>query len=586
MPLSGNRDTHAPLTAPCTVLFLCASAAAVPLEQVQANQLFGIDERPSNTTCVAAPRPVVQTSVALQRVFPNLSFITLPDVDDQDYRNGPIDFAQAPGDSGHWFVAEHGGRILRFENDDLVSELDIVLDITDRFLDEDYSQQWGIQSIAFHPEFQQNGELFIVYNSDDGPGTNLVSYVSRFVSVDGGLSFDAAGEQIVLSFVQDAPWHQFGDVAFGPDGYLYVSTGDGGTNGTSQDVNDLRGKMLRLDVDGGTPYAIPPTNPFAAGGGAPEVYAWGLRNPWRFSLDLETGDLWLGDVGASSREEVNLIERAGNYGWKEVEGTICFRSGCDLNLYDAPVIDYDHSLGTSVTGGYVYRGSSIPGLFGTYLFGDAGSGRNIWAIKYDQLGEPFMEIQVPGSIRISGFAQDLANELYAFDVRKDELFKLVPSGQQNGAGSAFPGLLSETGCFNPENPAEPSPSLIPYDIAAPLWSDGAEKNRWMAIPDGEVVTVNADGDFDFPIGTVLVKEFRLLGDPVETRLMMLHDDGLWTGYSYEWNEDLSDAVLLSAAKQKDIAPGVTWRSTTVAEICGRSRDDSRASTTAGKAMVG
>jgi uncharacterized repeat protein (TIGR03806 family) len=536
------------MTAGCAVALWSVPAAAA---------LYGMDERPSNPDCVAGPRPQLGTDVALQRVFPDLELTTLPEVPDEFYRNGPIELAQLPGDSSHWYSAEHAGRILRFVNENDVDATSIFLDLTSRFDPIDYFPQWGINSFAFHPEFDANGEIFVVYNVKPGADSPIESRLSRFVSTDGGVTSDPDTETILLSFTQTPGQenHIFGHVAFGADGYLYLGSGDGLSAELAQDPFDFRGKILRIDVDHGSPYAIPPTNPYAGGGGAPEVYALGLRNPWRFSFDAVTGQLWLGDVGANDWEEINLIENGSNYGWNIMEGAECRQPPCDTTGLVTPVLAYSHEVGNSVTGGLVYRGSSIPGLQGFYLFGDAGVGRLVWVLRYDLDGTPYQEVLVDSGDRISAFAQDNDGEIYVFDVRDRKIFKLVPATASRVGPAA---LLSQTGCVMPDAPTEPAPGLIPYDVIAPLWSDGAEKKRWMALPDGKRIAIEPDGDFDFPIGTVLVKSFYHDGVPIETRLFMRHTDGGWAGYSYEWADDLSDAILLAEGKTEVIGGDFSW----------------------------
>jgi uncharacterized repeat protein (TIGR03806 family) len=512
---------------------------------------YGLDERPSNPNCLAGDRPQVSTDVVLRRVFPNLQLWTLPQQAPVPQAiNGPIELKQLPGDSSHWYSAERAGRLLRFVNDDAANSTTIVLDISERFIPTDFFGEWGITSFAFHPDFAANGEVYVVYNMKPSPDAHVVSRLSRFRSLDGGLSFDSASEEILLDFTQDAgaTYHPFSHVAFGPDGFLYLGSGDGEAHAQAQDVYDLRGKMLRIDVNSGTPYAIPPTNPFAAGGGAPEVYAWGLRNPWRFSLDMVSGDLWLGDVGASAWEEVNLIEKGANYGWNVLEGNECLNAPtCDTSGLTPPVLAYSHEVGNAVTGGYVYRGTAIPDLQGSYVFADSANGLTIWVLKYAPDGSPVQEVLVDAGKFFSGFAQDNAGELYVFDVRARQVFILE---QANAHTNGPANLLSQTGCVNPAAPTQPAAGLIPYDVITPLWSDGADKQRWMAIPDGTRIGVRPDGDFAFPIGTVLMKFFYHNGAPIETRLFMRHTDGNWAGYSYEWLDDHSDAVLLPAGKSE------------------------------------
>jgi uncharacterized repeat protein (TIGR03806 family) len=362
--------------------------------------------------------------------------------------------------------------------------------------------------------------------------------------------------------------HNGGQIAFGPnDGYLYIGFGDGGSGGdplsTGQDTSDLLGSFLRIDVDAAVPYAIPSDNPFPNGpmcsadhnvdsGNCAEIFAWGVRNPWRWSFDTATGTLWAGDVGQSEREEIDQVTRGGNYGWDCEEGTLAFGSpaqscGIATGLIP-PVHEYGRTLGSSVTGGYVYRGIALPALAGRYVFADYGSGR-IWRLVDNGSGGFTAQELLDTAFAIASFGQDNDDELYVVDIGGGTLHKIVDGGGAAPApGAPVPTLLSDTGCVTPQDASAAASGLIPYDVAAPFWSDGAAKERWLAIPDGTTIGVGADGDFVLPNGTVLMKHFRLNGELVETRLFMRHPDGEWAGYSYEWNAQRTDATLVQGGK--------------------------------------
>jgi len=298
--------------------------------------------------------------------------------------------------------------------------------------------------------------------------------------------------------------HNGGNIAFGPDGNLYIGIGDGGggndqfgTIGNGQRLTILLGKMLRIDVTtpatASVPYAIPPTNPFAPNArcnvdgtgtaNCPEIYAYGLRNPWRWSFDRHTGELWLNDVGQGALEEVDRIVLGGNYGWRCYEGTNGPNNGCsEIPDRIAPVAQYGRTLGSSTTGGFVYRGSAIPALAGRYVFGDFSSG-NLWHIARDTV--PTLNLTTSNMlatpVQIASFAEDTAGELYLVHLF-GTLHKIVPSA--GGGGRPIPTELSATGCVNPANPVEPAAGLIPYAPNAPFFSDDAVKTRWLALPDG------------------------------------------------------------------------------------------------------
>ena len=283
----------------------------------------------------------------------------------------------------------------------------------------------------------------------------------------------------------------------------------------------------------------------------------GLRNAWRWSFDSATGDLWLGDVGQSAYEEVDIIELGGNYGWRCREGAHdhITTGNCPGGFTD-PVIEYGRTVGQSITGGFVYRGSAIPELVGRYVFADYITGRIFASVADGQGGYTYEEL-LDTPYFISSFAEDENGELLflEYDFANGRIHRIV-----QGSGSStdtIPTLLSDTGCVDAVDPTQPSAGLIPYDINVPFWSDGAEKERFYAIPDGTTIDVDADGDWLFPIGTVLVKNFRLNDELFETRLFMRHTDGQWGGYTYEWNQQGTDATRVIGGKTKDVQ-GQPW----------------------------
>lgn len=506
---------------------------------------WGIETRPVNETCLAAARPPTGATVRFTRVWSALDFSV------------PVAMVPAPGADGAWYVVEQGGRVLRVPGDPDATEMVEVLDLSDRV------SRWsgnedGLLGLAVHPDFDHNGEIVVNYTAGSGDGSRSV--VSRFTSRDGGLSFDPDGEDPILEVSQPYVNHNGGHVLFGPDGHLYVGFGDGGSAGdpddNGQNPHALLGKMLRLDVDGGTPYAIPADNPYADGvDGAPEVYALGLRNPWRYSFDRESGALWVGDVGQDTWEEVDVVERGGNYGWNVKEGAHCYPRGEDCpGPYLDPVAEYSHAEGDSITGGVVYRGSAIPELVGTYLYADAYQGK-VWGLFFDEAGAPAPALLGTLTGFPVHFGEGPDGEVHLVDFLDGNVYRLDPAGEP--AEDTFPRLLSETGCVDPDDPTRPAPGLIPYTVNSPLWSDGAEKARWFAVPDGTTIDLAADGTFELPVGSVVVKQFVLGDQRVETRLLMRHDDGEWAGYSYAWNETGTDAELLAADRTVEV-DGQSW----------------------------
>lgn len=511
---------------------------------------FGLDSRPANLTCLAPDRPPTTLDVTAQRVFEDLPLDGTK----------PISMQQPPGDPSRWFLASRLGGIYSFANVDTVNTLQNVVDLTDRmqFTSPGDSQQDGIVGIALHPQFPASPYLFVGYNAKPSPADTIFSYVSRFTSTDGGQTFDEATETSVLTFEQlPGAAHHLDGLKFGPDGYLYISLGDGGNSAFSQDLTDIRGSVLRLDIDQGMPYTIPSDNPLVGTGNSEEIYAWGLRNPWRFTFDSVTGDLWLGDVGANTWEEINLVNSGDNFGWRIMEGNFCDASNpqCDMTGLELPVLAIEHPDANAIIGGYVYRGSEIPALYGTYVFGDS-TKSEVRAMFFEQ-GQTTWETIATTPFPISSFAEGLDGEVYFLRHGWARIHKLVQTPTSE-SGGAFPGLLSETGCFDPLDPTKPASGLIPFTVNTALWSDGADKLRWMALPDGTTIDITPDGDFDFPIGTVLIKNFSFDAVPVETRLFVRHDDGGWAGYSYDWNDQLTDAVLLPGGKVEQVTPEITW----------------------------
>lgn len=354
--------------------------------------------------------------LSVERAYPNLTF------------NYPIAMAQAPGDDTTWYVIERGGRVFKFDNDDATTQKVEVLDLS---LAVDETGEGGLLGIAFHPSFSGSGDVFLYY-TEAGPGsTPLISKVSRFTMGSDGI-IAPNSESVILSVDQPATNHNGGDLKFGPDGYLYITLGDGGgsgdTYGNGQDTTTLLGSILRIDIDGGSPYAIPAGNVFASSStDRREIYAWGLRNPWRFSFDDSTGDLWAGDVGQGAWEEIDLVVSGGNYGWNIKEGDHCYSppSGCDETGLVDPVIEYGRSEGHTVSGGYVYRGALLPALSGNYIYGDWYNGR-VWAFD-PSAGSPETTLLADTNHQIVSFAQDSDLELYVVDYSSSGgVYRLVP----------------------------------------------------------------------------------------------------------------------------------------------------------------
>lgn len=342
--------------------------------------------------------------------------------------NSPLGLTHS-GDPTRLYVVEQGGTV-RIVKEGVLLEKPF-LNISSRVRS---GGEMGLLGLAFHPKFSENRRFFVNYTAPSGP-TGLQTVISEFKVGADPESADPASERILLTIPQPFPNHNGGQLAFGPDGYLYIGMGDGGSGndpqGNGQNLATLLGKMLRIHVDAageGKAYAVPPDNPFVGNTeAAPEIWAYGLRNPWRFSFDATSGLLFLGDVGQSAREEIHLIQKGKNYGWNIMEGSICtpgVNPNCDKTGLELPLIDYPRSDGTTVVGGYVYRGGAIPGLNGVYLYGDFGSGK-VWGFRYDGKAVTDHRLVFETGRNLSTFGEDAQRELYLVDYT-GEILKLTP----------------------------------------------------------------------------------------------------------------------------------------------------------------
>lgn len=327
----------------------------------------------------------------------------------------PTYLTHAGDGSGRLFVVEQAGVIWILQDGKIISPA--FLDIRDRV--GCCALEQGLLGLAFHPDHGRNGHLFVHYSDLNGD-----TVVQRFATSTDRNRADPKGDGIVLTHTQPYHNHNGGQIAFGPDGYLYIGFGDGGKAGDPHDngQNPLTwlGAILRVDVAYPQGFAVPPDNPLLRNGhGAPEIWVYGLRNPWRFSFDRLTGDLYIGDVGQNNWEEIDFqpagSRGAENYGWSRMEGSHCYKKGCDYNAFVAPIIEYHHSDGgCSVTGGYVYRGESLKSLQGSYVYGDYCSGL-IWALLQTTDGEWTNTLIVESGLKISSFGEDESGEVYVVD---------------------------------------------------------------------------------------------------------------------------------------------------------------------------
>jgi len=450
----------------------------------------------------------------------------------------PLFLCAAPGDDAHVFVVEQAGRIRRVALRPDTREAPVFLDIAARVSREDNEE--GLLGLAFDPDYMSS-RAFYVYYSAASPRRSVLS---RLHVPPGSAEADPKSEEVLLEIPEPYGNHNGGMVAFGPDGFLYVGVGDGGSggdpHGNGQNRTTLLGTILRIDPRGGSPYAIPEDNPFADGalGARPEIWAFGLRNPWRFSFGPD-GRLWVGDVGQDRREEIDIVVRGGNYGWNVFEGAEVFRR---KNVFQGegaipPVHDYPHGPGVSVTGGYVYRGSELPAYRGRYFFGDYASGQ-VWTLTEAEDGTWVREVShVPS---LSSFGEDSDGELYAVSLG-GSIYRFRERSEEE---KPAPTRLSETGIFSDTKGLVPAPGVLAYDVLYPAWHDGASARRWIALPPDGRIRFDALGSWTFPPGTALVMHLERDGRRLETRVLFRDDDG-WAAYSYRWNDAQTDAIRSS-----------------------------------------
>ena len=530
-----------------------------------------------------------------QPVFPNITF------------DSPLTFNEVPN-GNKIIVGQRDGKIFWFDKNPNVAVKNSLLDLSDKV-----GVVWdgGFLGLALHPQFGTPGKnyFYVWYttedeNSNDFPNSyttqscNSEEYwgnflvLARYEANPTTLSVEASSEQTLLKLRMYGTTHRGGGLLFGDDGFLYLTTGDQTAFKKSQDiVNNLDGGVLRLDVDQdntkshppvrtmpddhgfsdeitGNGYWIPNDNPFLspAGENFEEYYSLGHRNPHRMTKDRATGELYVGEIGGGRHEEINVVKKGGNFGWPLYEGlyrsTFCVDGLYNDMAHEQPLVAFPRDEANAIIGGYVYRGNEVPELQGKYLCADYGRGEEIFTVDintgaYEQYGN-FT------STNIISFGEDKQGELYILKQGTSSLFKVT--SKNTGFGNT-PQLLSETGAFSNLTNLTPTDGLIPYDLVESFWSDGALKKRWMAIPnDGshdtsaEKVTYSDVDDWDFPVGSVLVKHFELPIDErnpsitkrLETRFSIKASDGNFYFVTYKWNDQQTDAVLLTSGLDESI----------------------------------
>jgi len=514
------------------------------------SQPYGLTERVPNTSFLLSTAGDTLAEMDVEQVFTDIVF------------SQPVFLTHANDGSNRLFVVERAGRIIVFQNDIEVQSSQVFLDITDRVVLN--GSETGLLSMAFHPSFPDSNKFYVNY-TDNG----ISSIVSEFQVTSDSNAADPSSEKMLMTVDQPFANHNGGQLAFGPDDYLYIGFGDGGSGGDpqghGQNLETLLGAILRIDVDSDSDereYGIPADNPFIANlqDWREEIWAWGLRNPWRFSFDRLTGQLWAGDVGQNRWEEIDLIEKGKNYGWNIMEGFHCYSpsSGCDTSGLALPVIEYEHEGGTgrSVTGGYVYRGSRLERLYGIYIYADYVV-RTIWGLRYENGEIVDHKVIAQSPVSVSSFGEDEEGDVYVVGYNGN-IYRFIEK-EGTPPPNTIPLFLSESGLYKNMETLELADGLIPYSVNAPLWSDGAAKTRIIALPDTTKIEFSENGNWKFPPNAVLVKNFFLemeKGNPqsqkiIETRFLVRHENQeKWDGFSYMWNDEATDAELLEGSLTK------------------------------------
>jgi uncharacterized repeat protein (TIGR03806 family) len=505
---------------------------------------FGIERRIPLTTSHVIGSPDPPPPYRVRRVYPNLKL------------NYPVAVGRQPGSNLLWVVTEpqpYAPTTLRRFLDDPKT------DHAEKLHDYD-----GVAyDFTFHPRFEDNGYVYIGMNGPfSAPSAAKKTRVLRYtVDRKPPYRLDPKSESLVIEWSSDG--HNGGALAFGKDGMLYVTSGDGTSdsdaNVVGQDLSKLTAKVLRIDVDHpdpGKPYSVPKDNPFVGQKNVrPETWAYGLRNPWRIAVDGRTGQIWVGNNGQDLWEQAYRIDKGANYGWSVLEGSHPFYPNrkAGPTPFSKPTVEHPHSEARSLTGGLVYYGSKFPELQGVYVYGDYSTGK-IWGVRHDGRRVTWHQELASTRLQITGFSVDSHGEILIADHRGEDKggFYTLDATPKETTPSSFPRKLSESGLFRSVKGHKVQPALIPYSVNAPLWSDGASKERWIALPGADSrIDFTTYRGWNFPDKTVLVKSFALEmeeGNPasrrwIETRFLT-KQEGEWFGYSYQWNEEQTEGVLV------------------------------------------
>ena len=546
---------------------LCTSIAlmAIHHDVEGGSQEISVEKRSAWTTSRIMGSPEPPLPYITEPVFPSLKFQQC------------LELTAIPG-SNRLLVVEQAGKVFTFPNQPEIATADLAVNFAEQIP--------GVQqvySLTFHPDFQQNRYCYVCYikGDNDPEGT----HVARFRMTDADPpTIDVTTETTMLTWRSGG--HNGCCLKFGLDGCLYISTGDAAppnppdTMKTGQDLSDLLSSILRIDVDHADAeknYRIPADNPFVDRQGARgEVWAYGLRNPWRMSFDRKTGDLWVGDVGWELWEMLYRVERGGNYGWAVMEGRQSTNPEWPRGPSPIlpPTIDHPHTESSSITEGLTYYGSRLKELDGTHIYGDYDTGK-FWGFRYVN-GDVVDHRELADTThRVVSFGEDHQGECLILDHVAGTIYRLAPNLQPDQS-QTFPRRISESGLFASVEEQTPAAGVMPYSINAELWSDDADAERFVAVP--HELSIKAEGPaWTFPRDSVLVKTLSLemhRGDPASRRRIetqILHYDGIdWMPYTYQWNDEQTEASLVEATGTENTfeimdseAPGgkraQTWR---------------------------
>ena len=525
-----------------TARFIAAVAlVALFVLSVQAETKIGAKRAAwTKSTIQGSPEP--PHPYVAERAFPKLKFTNC------------LDMAQEPG-TNRFFIAEQAGRIRCFDIRDDVAKTDMVFDLKSAI-----KGSRAIYAITFHPKYKTNRYIFVCYLKG---ATKNGSVIARFtVNRTNPPTISAKSEKVILTWPSGG--HNGCCLKFGPDGYLYISTGDAAppnppdvTYRTGQDVSDLMSSILRIDVDKtskGLNYRIPSDNPFVKLKGARgEIWSYGFRNPWRMSFDRKTGDLWVGDVGWELFEMLDRIVKGGNYGWAVTEGNSMTNPEWPRGPTPIlePTIQHPHSESSSITDGLTYYGTRLKGLTGHHVYSDYDTGK-FWAFRFVK-GKVVDHREIADTtLRVVGFAETEDGRFFILDHAAGTIHRLIDNPRRNQK-SNFPRKLSQTGLFSSVTNQAPSAGVIPYTINAEPWADHAVARRFVAVPGNGTITPSGGNAYSFPTDSVLVKTLSLdmvAGQPSSRRIIetqILHYDGkVWNPYTYRWNKNQTDAELLDA----------------------------------------